>query len=356
MFSPRMLRHKFLPVFLEETMADNRYAPVTIPLIVQIGSTFDRRDFLPQIFSPIGKLMTVTRPPETCLSVFTVMKILLEKLEKDQHGDLLLPIYLAALQSEDPRLHNAAVKNFPLIAASLPPTSIRSVAIPKLSDLFINTKFPEIIQACIETLTFCLSYVDQDDFARIVLPKIGNAWRRVASPQIARALPPLLEVLTPSIDVTMRELVPLIAIVLSISAVDARTQLRLIAVGQRAFQRVASERTLESRENDEIEEGAHELEALPEPQQPEVLEIPQPKPVRRVVERPEPKETKRPNWSAVFKKPETESEPSAFDLPSPAPNTAGDDEVWFNSGQTQEEIDAAVVNGILDHPPGMNRR
>jgi hypothetical protein len=278
--------------------------------------------------------------------------------------DLLLPIYLAALQSEDLRLQNVCVRNFVLIVGSLPAATVRSVVIPKVSDLITTAKAGEIVQSCIETLRVCLGLVEHDDFAVIVMPKIGSAWKKGGSPQIARALPDLLEALEPSIEIVMREVVPLIGIVLGMIGVDSQSQLRLIAIGQRAFLRVIEERMLEGGGGEGEEgRGKKELEALPERlEEPKVLEIPRAKPVRKVIEHVEKGgEKKRPNWSAVFKKQEGgggggEEESSAFDLPSPVPGITGDDELWFNTGQTQEEIDAEVVNGILGDPPLVNRR
>ena len=81
-FSPRMLRYKLMPVLLAQTTADNRFGPATIPLIFQIGSMYDRREFAADVLQPLGGLLTITRPPEMCLAVFSVIKILFDRDEK----------------------------------------------------------------------------------------------------------------------------------------------------------------------------------------------------------------------------------------------------------------------------------
>jgi hypothetical protein len=335
-----------MPILMGETLAENKYGPATIPLILQIGASYDRRDFASEIFAPLGKLMSVTKPPEMSLAALNSLKILLDRIDPDDHYDLVFPIVLAALQTDDLRLQVTAVRSVPLIVATMAPSAVRNVAIPKISDLLGSSLHHDVVSSCVESLTECLSKIDPDTFCEIALPKVLLGWRRIRTSQLAGSIFELLKKLEPSLDVTMRAIIPLIADILAFPAVDPPIQLKLAKMGQAAFQRILVDRKLEERSVDcratASDPLLEELTSITQPgQRPSVPLEPPPKPIPHIVPRPDPGEVKRPKWSAALK-PKT---------PPTEPAVQPDEEKFFWESEEKperEELDAAVVNEILE--------
>jgi hypothetical protein len=313
---------------MADTLNDARFAPVTIPVIVQIGATFSIEDFSTQIFAPLSKLLRLARPVEICLSVFNVMHIFVDKIGRELHCDLLFPIFLNALQNNDARLQMAAVERFPLIVHSLNPSTVSNVAVPRISELLLSTDNPDIVRAVIASLAGCLDLIEHDIFVDIVLPKLATAWRRTSSLELARCLPTLLRRLCPSLGAALREIVPLCSIVLAVPGTDLDVQAQLVDISLAQLSRVATERIAQP-----IEPRADA----------NVLEIPAPRPVMTIIDRPEAAEPKRPKWS---KKPPSDEEPG-FDLP---PDESGGADLDFVSdilaarSQPKQPLKLATVN------------
>jgi hypothetical protein len=323
-FSTRILRHKLLPILMADTLINGRFAPVTIPLIVEIGATFSIEEFSTEIFAPLSKFLRVTRPAEICLSVFNVMHIFVEKISRELHCDLLFPIFLNALKNDDIRLQAAAVEHFPLIARSLNPSTIRNVALPRISELLLSADHPDILRAVITSLGDCLDLVEHDVFTDIVLPKLAVAWRRTSSLQLAQSLPTLLQRLRPSLGPALREMVPLCSIVLASPEVDLEAQAQLVEISVAQLGRVAAERRAQP-----IERRAET----------DVLEVPAPRPRMTIIERPDAAEARKPKWSKTA----PPDEESAFDLPSPALDEDGGADLDF--------VNDVLAAGSQPRPP-----
>ncbi|KAH0794797.1 protein kinase [Histomonas meleagridis] len=214
-FSHRMIRYKFMPVFINETLSDTRYAPVTIPLIFQGASFYSKRDFNNEILSKFSSFLVLTKPPELMLSVFSILKILIDKTEPEQHYKVIFPIFREALNSNDIRLHNTAIKNLPLIVKTLDSKSIQKSVIPKLTEFISSSDDTRIVSSSIVSLGDCLCKVNHNTFANLTLPQITETWRKLPSDDVANAIMTLLGKLNLTIETSLENVVPLASTMLS---------------------------------------------------------------------------------------------------------------------------------------------
>ncbi|KAH0786782.1 protein kinase [Histomonas meleagridis] len=246
-FSERMNRIKLMPLFMKETLEDERYCPVTIPLIFQIGSLYTKREFNNEILIPLYHFLTVTKPPEQMLAVFSVLNILLEKVEPERHYEVIFPIFQAALKPDtDIRIQNTAIAYLPLILKTINSSVIREVIIPKLCNLISESDNEDIIANSILTLSDCHMKVDPDTFAEISLPKITIAWGKFKSTEIADAIVSLLKKLDVTLEVSLQNIIPLASKILSSpNYLSQQSQKDLIEICQNTFANVIDERKLE---------------------------------------------------------------------------------------------------------------
>lgn len=229
---------------MNETLSDGRFAPVTIPLVFQIGSNFDRREFMNHIYQPLSHLMTLTKPPEITLAIFSVMKILIDRIESDRHIDFIYPIYNAAFQSTEPRLHSAAVTYLPLIIKTLTTHSLKMTVIPKLNEFLKTQQNPTTISDCILSLGECAHRIDHDTFTELLFPTFTNVWRMSPSQIVAAALIDVIEQVRPNVDTKMRYIIPLVSSILADKIVDVQSQVKLIQSAQSTFSQFINERNL----------------------------------------------------------------------------------------------------------------
>ena len=344
-FSPRMLRFKFMPILMSETLAENRFGPVTIPLIFQIASMYDRREFTNDVLKPLWNLLTTTYPPEMCLAVFSVMKIILDRVDPERHYDVVFPIFQAAIQSNDSRLQLVAIRYIPLLVITVPSSCIRTSILPKLTEILASSNDQEIVCKTITCFVECLDRIDHDSFAEIVLPKVQYAWRRMHSPQMGQSVASMVEKMKPSLEVTMKYLVPAISEIISVAGVDPVTQLKLAKMGKAAFDRIMTERKLEERAatwKEPVVESLDDEIALLAQEKKQKMNPPKlkAKPAVKVVARPERVEEPHvPKWSVKNQAKEAPPEPPA----------AEEDEEFWGKSPDDEEVDDAL-NGILTEP------
>ena len=246
LFSSRMLRYKFLPIFMNETISDSRFGPATIPLIFQIGAFFDRRDFMNTLFSPLSHLLTMVKPPEMLLSVFSVMKILLDRIDKEKHFELLYPIYTAALQSSDPRLHSTAVNYLPMIIKTLNTSILKSSLIPKIGEFIKVSQDPVTVSNCISVLESCLNRIDHDTFCEIALPLLIESWKRLSSDILAKTIIGILDQLNPTeMEAKLLYIIPLASLMLTNTSLESSIQLKLVNISQNIYMQLITERGLQ---------------------------------------------------------------------------------------------------------------
>lgn len=250
-FSQRMLRFKFFPLLMNETLTDSRFGPVTIPLLIQIGALFDRREFLNVVYSPIQNLLTVTKPPEMTLSIFSVMRILIDRIDPERHIDLIYPIYNAAFQSNDKRLHSTAMSYLPMLIKTLHTTALKNTIIPKLIEFMKTTQDPNIASNCISTFTETLNRIDHDTLTKMISSTLTETWQRFKTDDVGTAIIGFIEKVEPEIDIKMGYLIPLIATILSSQILDPKSQIKLVKKAQDSFTQLVSVRKLDEFVHDE---------------------------------------------------------------------------------------------------------
>lgn len=245
MFSPRVLRYKFAPLFIKEVQDEIKYGPILIPLTIKVGAQLESLDFYNEIIMPLGPSLTCTNPPEVLSSVFGVMEDIFAKLTNERTYDVCYPIYMAALQSGNKKLILLGIDKMPLLIAHLNPQTIQSSLMPKLGDFIVAATDITSVVACIQCLTFAVDKVDQDWFAQQIMPKLIEAVnKRPTNPEIVEPMAEILEKLRATIDSGLRQVIPLASVLLANPQVDAAIQMRLCNAITNVVEKVKRDRKL----------------------------------------------------------------------------------------------------------------
>ena len=243
-FSPRMLRNKFAPIFISEVQNEIRFGPLLIPFCVTIGKDMDNDEFYKQIVVPLAKFFTVSNPPDVLSSVFAVLDVLVNKIDKDKQYDIIYPIFISALQSNSPRLHNEATEHIPLLINSMTQQSIQASFFPRLLEFITQTNDISTIQACIKCMVPCTVKIDSDWFAQTVLPKLLEVVLKRNSPEFAAPIAEMLEKVRPSTESCLKYVIPLSSTILSLPQVENHIQLKFCNIISGVVDRIKKERKL----------------------------------------------------------------------------------------------------------------
>lgn len=253
LFSKRTLKNKFLPIFMDETLKDNRYGPVTIPLIFQIGSLYEKNEFYTKILVPLNNLLTIRNPPEMMVSVFTTLDILIDRISPEKHYEIIYPIFSSALKSNEPKLQICAIGFLPKILKTLSPTVIKEDVIPKLTDFISDSDSDEIVAYSILTLSECLLKIDPELFTEITLPKLVSLWERLHSNTIASAIISIIEKLEIDSNLALQYAIPLASqMLLTPQYLTLQLQAKLVSFTQNIFTNLITERKLDKKPKAQI--------------------------------------------------------------------------------------------------------
>jgi hypothetical protein len=242
LFSERILKTKFAPLFLRQVLADDRYAPALVPLLLNLAARFDAAYFASAVDALRALLQRVT-PPQLALANLSVAPLL---AERGNQAETLQPLFVAALQSDEAEVRAEALARLPAVVAGLGARAVLDSLVPALAALLLAADCAGCC-AAVECLGLCLERVPADDFCERAIPGIGRAWERIAEPPLARAIQRLLTLLRPSPDPICRFVVPLAAGILASPVAERDVGLGMVAVIGTAMDAVIGQRRLEER-------------------------------------------------------------------------------------------------------------
>jgi hypothetical protein len=152
----------------------------------------------------------------------------LDRIEEGLHYELCYPIIAAALSTTLSQLHHEALRHMPRMVEKLTNEGVEGSLVPAIVELFSTSDDVKVVCACVQCLADCLSKLNHDWFSENVVPRITAAWNRLGEPAgLADACLYLIERLNPSIDIEMREVVPMVSEILASEASPPPTQLAL---------------------------------------------------------------------------------------------------------------------------------
>lgn len=225
-FSPNLSKVKILPALIQECKGDVRFAPVLVCPIFKIIESFSNDQFM-KIWSQISFLTTITDPPEVLISILKNLPLLLTKFDQKNHKDYIYPIIYTSLQSPHPKIHKECLLQMPAVLNEMNENNIRTLLLPKLTDLSMNSKDSSIIAAAISCISNCLPKIDNDTFATETLPKITQTWQRARMGNVGEAIVEIIERLVASNDVIMTKAIPLAAEIAGSQTLDKAVMARL---------------------------------------------------------------------------------------------------------------------------------
>ena len=281
-FSPSIQRIKLLPTFVNECIADVRFAPILLGAIFQISVNFTTDEFMELIWRKLSVLSTVVSPPEVSIGLLRNLWILLEKVDKRLHKDYVYPIIFSALNAQEPRIHNEVLKHIDKVIAEMNEETLRSLILPRLFDLAMNSSNLSVSSASILCISKSIKRMDNESFCAEFIPKFLQIWRKYSNPTIAE---PILDVffnLNVSLDVAMLRSLPLACEITANNSIDGEIRAKycnyIIRVAQDFRDKGENQRNFNDQENAEGNKESDSNQTLSDNDNPFAIKKPSYKP------------------------------------------------------------------------------
>jgi serine/threonine protein kinase len=227
-FSLRLLQCKMIPLFVSEVLREPRFGSVLIPLIFEIARSLDKPAFRTSVFNPLQPLLASIAHPPCFLAILTCLPIIIDRLDDGLHYELIYPVISTALSSPLGQLHHEALQHMPSLVDKIPSDTVDQSVVPALIELFSTSSDVKVVSACVQSLADCLPKIAHDSFSERVVPRIAAAWNRLGEPgALADACLYVVERLNASVDVEVRQVVPMVSEILGSDTSPPPTQLAL---------------------------------------------------------------------------------------------------------------------------------
>ena len=227
-FSLRMLRLRFLRIFVKLAQSDPKYGLAVMPMMFKIHDKFDDEAFVQEILRPLLKVIEHWKSPKLCEMFLDHLSILFDRISVDKREELVYPVLFLALRSENVQLLQKALEIVPYCVTQMPQSVLEVTLVTHLVQLIEHAKVQNIAAAAIGAIITCTYVGNADVIASAVCPAIRRLWKARHWSEILPPTVDLLYIIRPSPGVILEKCMRLAGTLLSDRAVDLATKAHII--------------------------------------------------------------------------------------------------------------------------------
>ena len=243
-FSFRIIRQKFLPVFIHFIKKDERFAIVLLPMILKIHRKFNEKQFFAEVLQQIQPILSKTDPPEIPLMLIDHLGIFLKRVPSQSYNKFVYPIILNSLKSTYKNVLSKVIEVFPHIISIISVEDLENEFVPALMSMIERSPTPEIANGAITSAILCMIKTGPDFMAERAVPSIIRLWEKTHWEAISDTITDLIMLMNLSEDSMMSSSVLLASDLLSYKSVPTATQARLITFIRGALNQIEQERNI----------------------------------------------------------------------------------------------------------------
>ena len=226
-FSPRLLKQKFLPLCIKEIQTDARFGLSCLPIVFRIGQNLGKIEFMELVMKPLGSSLVKMSPPSYASAVLEGLPLMIEKIDRSHVFDSVYPIICAALDTRVVEIQLPAFESLPLLITQITDSLIANKVLPKLNQMIGMIDDIRVVEACIKAYGPVVLRTDHEMFGENVVPIFVKAWKRLGDPTIPEMLLRVLLLLQPSDGSILRYVIPCCCELLTNEKVEPEVQAAL---------------------------------------------------------------------------------------------------------------------------------
>jgi hypothetical protein len=258
-FSYRLVRFPFLPIFCKLMKKDPRFGIVLIPTFFAIEAKFADDEFVEQILVPMTRLLKHKELPKLLELYLDHIDCLLARIPPERRRDFLYPVVIDALESHDAGLLSQVLISLPYMIRDMDDDLVRRVTL-LLVAILGRCIVPTHAIAVISIFRFVAVKLDSAHVCEVALPAVADIWWSQKWNDIALPTLDLLSSLNLPIDVTLTTTLKLAADLLACRDIPPMWQARLMMFIHGTIRQCQADRNLDA---DDMEEaGAYDMQPL----------------------------------------------------------------------------------------------
>ena len=268
--SPRIQRHKVLPLMISDVLAEPSFATAVVPTIFKIGESMSDEDFVGVIVNPLKHILKLTFPLELGIINLNCMDAI---LERTRDASFVLPLFVDSMKSKSGLLRNEAVKHVSSVIKIMDEETIVGTLLPILIDFMTNASEAAFLVSVIECFSVCCEHIDNDKLAVLVIPQLTMCWNRIHDAEMASAIAQIAKKLNNSVGIKMKYTVPMLSDILASANVNGETQEQMLEIIEKAVNSVLIDRNLEAKAAIWKPEVEYEPKNIIEPVKPAQIDV-----------------------------------------------------------------------------------
>jgi hypothetical protein len=213
-FSERLIRKRFLPIFLLLLERSVQFGMVIIPAILAAESKFDDDEFLAEVIRPLKNVLRHVEHPKVLEAYLDRTDVIVRRIPQSKRGDFVYPVLFAAIDSTAASLNEQCLISLPYFIPMLDEETARSM-IRSISKLLERTPLEAVAVRAIEAINLFILKIGSQAVVDAAVPSVLSVWRRQHWPRLIAPVITLLCNVNVPVDVGMSRVVILAAEMLS---------------------------------------------------------------------------------------------------------------------------------------------
>ncbi|OHS95025.1 TKL family protein kinase [Tritrichomonas foetus] len=250
-FSNRLIKKKFTPLFTYYLKKDMRFALALLPLLFLIINRFEIREYVNDVLRPIKHVFVQVENPRVTNILLEYLGMLLNRIPSEYHEEIVFPITYSALQSPDPRAVINCTALMPNIIELMSVNAIRSDLAPVLLKSLDSTQVPDVMIAIVNLLNLCMCKTGPDYIAQEAIPVIKRVWERSQWPTLAEPIADLVELCDVPVELMFLSSLQMALSIISVPQVPKNIQARMILFVEKSLQKINKDRKISKIDFDE---------------------------------------------------------------------------------------------------------
>lgn len=177
-FSTRIKRNFFLPIFIKLAVSDSRYGIIIIPMVMKISESLNKEEFFPLILEPLQPVFGKPNNPVLAKVIINTTDYISQFLTPNQYPDFVFPSIFYALASNSQDLIQIGISKLPLVVENLSSTVLADQILPKLAGILPLCQDASIASLNINVIPCFVTKIDNEIIANTINPKVIELWRK----------------------------------------------------------------------------------------------------------------------------------------------------------------------------------
>lgn len=243
-FSFRIIRQKFMPVFIYFIKKDVRYGIALLPMILKIHTKFNDQQFLEDVVMPLRPIFNVTEPTVIPGIFVDHLAIFINRIPPQKYEEFVYPIIINALKVNSRSVVEKVLKVLPYVVSIMSTEVLKTELMPIMKKVIENLQSPETAQSFLEIIILTMKKTGPVFIAEEAIPSIRSLWFRTNFVQITEKITDLLILMTVPVEILASTSIPTAASILANPKVPLYTQARLIEFVRKSLFRLQNERQI----------------------------------------------------------------------------------------------------------------